>query len=154
MPHTYTKLLVHCVFSTKERRDLIPQQIQPDLWAYIGGIARTNGFVAIAVGGTDNHAHVLLGIPANMPVAKAVQLIKAGSSKWPREQKGLRLFAWQEAYGEFTIGASQIAKTVSYIRNQAVHHINRPFETEYRALLQAYDVAHEVRLSEHKREGV
>jgi REP-associated tyrosine transposase len=107
MAHTYTRLLVHCVFSTKERRGLIPQQVQPDLWAYMGGIARTNGFVAIAVGGTENHAHALLGIPASLTVAKAVQLIKAGSSKWLGEQKGLRLFGWQEAYGAFTIGASQ-----------------------------------------------
>jgi len=141
--HTYTKLLVHCVFSTKERRGLIPQAVQPDLWAYMGGIARTNGFVAVAVGGTENHVHLLMGIPANMPVAKAVQLIKAGSSKWLREQKGLGLFAWQEAYGAFTIGASQMAKTVSYIQNQAAHHSNRAFEEEYRALLSAYDVAHE-----------
>ncbi len=143
MAHTYTRLLVHCVFSTKERRGLIPQQVQPDLWAYIGGIARTNGFVAIAVGGTENHAHVLLGIPAGLPVAKAVQLIKAGSSKWLREQKGLRLFGWQEAYGAFTIGASQLAKTVSYIQNQLAHHKKRAFEDEYRALLRAYDVAYE-----------
>jgi len=78
MADTYTKLLVHCVFSTKERRALIPQQIQPDLWAYMGAIARRNGFVAIAVGGTENHAHALMGIPAHMPVAKAVQFIKAG----------------------------------------------------------------------------
>lgn len=143
MPHTYTKLLVHCVFSTKERRGLIPQQVQPDLWAYIGGIARANGFVAIAVGGTENHAHALLGIPAHMPVSKAVQLIKAGSSKWLREQKSLRLFSWQEAYGPFTIGASQLAKTISWIQNQPAHHKKRPFEEEYRALLRAYDVAHE-----------
>lgn len=143
MPHTYTRLLVHCVFSTKERRELIPQQVQPDLWAYIGGIARRNGFVAIAVGGTGNHAHILMGIPAHMPVAKAVQLIKAGSSKWLREQKGLRLFSWQEAYGAFTIGASQVGKTVSYIQNQPAHHKKRGFEDEYRALLRAYGVAHE-----------
>ena len=143
MPHTYTRLLVHCVFSTKERRELIPQAVQADLWAYMGGIARRNGFVAIAVGGTKNHAHILIGIPAHMPVAKAVQLIKAGSSKWLREQKALRLFSWQEAYGAFTIGASQVGKTVSYIQNQPAHHRKRAFEDEYRALLRAYDVAHE-----------
>jgi len=78
-----------------------------------------------------------------MPVAKAVQLIKAGSSKWLREQEGLRLFSWQEAYGAFTIGASQVAKTVSYIQNQPAHHKKRAFEDEYLALLRAYDVAHE-----------
>ncbi len=143
MPHTYTRLLVHWVFSTKERRELIPQPVQGDLWAYIGGIARSNGFVAIAVGGTENHAHILIGIPADMPVAKAVQLIKAGSSKWLREQKALRLFSWQEAYGAFTIGASQVGKTVSYIQNQPAHHKKRAFEDEYRALLRAYSVAHE-----------
>ena len=96
----------------------------------MGGIARTNGFVAIAVGGTENHAHVLLGIPASLPVAKAVQLIKAGSSKWLREQKGLRLFSWQEAYGAFTIGGSQVAKMISYIQNQPAHHKKRAFEEE------------------------
>jgi REP element-mobilizing transposase RayT len=143
MAHTYTRLLVHCVFSTKEHRALIPQEMQPGLWAYIGGIARKNGFLALAVGGTENHAHVLLGIPAGLPVAKAVPLIKAGSSKWLREQRGLELFGWQEAYGAFTIGASQIAKTVSYIQNQPAHHRKRPFEEEYRALLRAYDIAHE-----------
>jgi len=132
MAHTYTRLLVHCVFSTKERRGLIPQLVQPELWAYIGGIARANGFVAM-----------LLGIPASLTVAKAVQLIKAGSSKWLREQRGLRLFGWQEAYGAFTIGASQVAKTISYIQHQPAHHKKRAFEEEYRALLRAYDVAHE-----------
>ena len=141
--HTYTKLLVHCVFSTKERRGLIPQALQPDLWAYMGGIARRNGFVALAVGGTENHVHLLMGIPAHLPVVKAMQLIKAGSSKWLREQKGLRLFGWQEAYGAFTIGASQIAKTVLYIQNQLAHHRKRPFEDEYRALLRAYEIAPE-----------
>ncbi|MGC2323881.1 MAG: transposase [Terriglobales bacterium] len=143
MAHTYTKLLVHCVFSTKERRGLIPQTVQSDLWAYMGGIARTNGFVAVAVGGTENHAHLLMSIPAHLPVAKAMQLIKAGSSRWLREQKGLGLFAWQEAYGAFAIGASQIARTVAYIQNQPAHHRKRPFEEEYRALLRAYDIAHE-----------
>jgi putative transposase len=78
-----------------------------------------------------------------MPVAKAVQLIKAGSSKWLREQKGLSLFGWQAAYGAFTIGASQLSKTTSYTRNQPAHHNKQPLEEEYRALLRAYDVAHE-----------
>jgi putative transposase len=143
MPHTYTKLLVHCVFSTKERRQSIPRQLQPDLWAYIGGIARTNGFTAVAVGGTENHVHLLLALHADMPVAKAVQLIKAGSSKWIHEQKGQHLFSWQEAYGAFTIGASQVPRTVLYIQNQAEHHKQRAFEEEYRSLVRAYDVSYE-----------
>src|SRR5256885_1586582 len=121
MPHTYTNLLTHCIFSTKERRPLIPESLQSKLWAYVGGIARTNSLKAIAVGGTKDHLHVLLSLPATMPVAKAVQLIKAGSSKWLRES-GEKLFAWQEAYGAFTIGISQLNATVAYIRNQKEHH--------------------------------
>ncbi len=143
MPHTYTKLLFHCVFSTKERRQLIPAHLQADLWAYMGGIARTNGFTAVVVGGTGNHVHLLLALHADMPVAKAVQLIKAGSSKWLHEQKGLPLFSWQEAYGAFTIGASQISRTIFYIQNQAEHHRKRGFEQEYRAFLRAYGIAHD-----------
>ncbi len=109
----------------------------------MGGLGRRNGFVAIAVGGTKNHAHILMGIPAYMPVAKAVQLIKAGSSKWLREQKALRLFSWQEAYGAFMIGASQVGKIVSHIQNQPAHHNKQALEGKYRALLRAYNVAHE-----------
>lgn len=130
MPHTYTKLLVHCVFSTKNRTQLIPPDKQPDLWAYMGGIARKNGVKALAVGGTANHAHMLLSIPPTIPVAKAVQLIKAGSSKWLRENGGKR-FAWQEAYGAFSVGASQVPATIAYINTQAKHHSRRGFEEEF-----------------------
>jgi REP element-mobilizing transposase RayT len=75
MPHTYVSDLVHCVFSTKERRKLIRTETQSDLWAFIGGMARKNGFKALIVGGTEDHVHVLLSLPAVMPLAKAVQLL-------------------------------------------------------------------------------
>ena len=134
MAHTCTNLLVHVVFSTKERRELIPESIQPDLWAYIGGIARTNGFKALEVGGTRNHCHALLSIPSRCSVAKCVQLIKAGSSKWMRE-KHSRFFAWQECYGAFTVGVSQVPATVDYIRHQREHHRARDYRSEFLAFL-------------------
>jgi REP element-mobilizing transposase RayT len=140
MPHTYTKILVHCVFSTKNRTQLIPPDKQPDLWAYMGGIARKNGAKALAVGGTANHAHMLLSIPPTIPVAKAVQLIKAGSSKWIRDYGG-RLFAWQEAYGAFSVGASQVPATIAYINNQAKHHSRRGFEEEFVLFLKKNGIA-------------
>jgi REP element-mobilizing transposase RayT len=95
MAHTYISSLFHCVFSTKGRCGLIPPARQPDLFSYLGGIARNNGFKALAVGGTDNHVHVLLSIPATIPLAKAVQLLKGGSSKWMHDS-GANNFAWQE----------------------------------------------------------
>lgn len=85
MSHTYVSELFHCVFSTKDRRGLIPPAKQPDLWSYLGGIARKNGFKALAVGGTDNHIHLLLSLPAAMTLAKAMQLLKGGSSRFRSE---------------------------------------------------------------------
>lgn len=79
MAHTYVSSLFHCVFSTKERCGLIPAAKQPDVWSYLGGIARKNGFKLLAAGGTDNHVHLLVSLPATVPLAKAMQLLKGGS---------------------------------------------------------------------------
>ena len=76
MSHTYVSDLVHCVFSTKERRNSISAGTQSELWSFIGGIARKNGFKTLIVGGTGNHVHILLSLPATIPLAKAVQLVK------------------------------------------------------------------------------
>ncbi|MCI0402262.1 MAG: IS200/IS605 family transposase [Acidobacteria bacterium] len=143
MPHTYTSLLVHCVFSTKGRSQSISLDWRNDLWAYMGGIARTHRMKALAIGGTRDHVHMLLSIAATMPVAKAVQLIKAGSSKWVHERTGRKLFAWQEAYGAFTIGVSQVADTVRYINTQDAHHSKRPFEEEFRQFLRRHEIPFE-----------
>lgn len=140
MPHTYTNLLYHCAFSTKNRRSLIADPVQPELWAHMGGIARSNDFKALAVGGTDNHCHMLLVLPPTLPISKAVQLIKAGSSKWMREHPGREQFAWQEAYGAFTIGESQVPHTIEYIQTQREHHGRVSFEDEFRAFLQKNQV--------------
>ena len=121
--------------STKERRNLIPSTKQAKLWSYLGGIARKNGFKAVAIGGIENHVHVLLSIAGTMPLAKAVQLLKGGSSKWMNDAASER-FAWQEGYGAFTVGISQQAHTVAYINSQAEHHKKRTFEEEFLVFLQ------------------
>lgn len=105
MMHSYMSGLVHCVFSTKERRNAIAPQKLTKLWSYLGGIARNNGFKVIAIGGTENHVHLLLSLPATMPLAKATQLLKGGSSKW-MNNTGHANFAWQEGYGAFRVGIS------------------------------------------------
>ena len=140
--HTRTSLLFHCVFSTKNRLPLIPAVRQPRLWAYIGGIARANRMKALAVGGMPDHLHLLLSLPPNVPVSTAVQLVKAGSSKWMHEQQGTR-FEWQVGYGAFTIGVSQIPGTVDYIRNQAKHHAKRSFAQEWKMFLKKHGLVEE-----------
>ena len=142
MSHTYTAELFHCVFSTKERRNLISEDFQPRLWSFLGGIARKNGFKTIAVGGTANHVHVLLSLPATIPLAKAVQLLKGGSSKWINEIEGGR-FGWQEGYGAFTVGISQQADTIRYINSQREHHQKRSFEEEFVAFLKKHGIAYD-----------
>jgi putative transposase len=144
MSHTYISNLVHCVFSTKNRRDLIRPEIQSDLWAFLGGIARKNEFKAVIAGGTENHVHILLSLSAQMLLAKAMQLIKGASSRWMNE-KHANGFAWQEGYGAFTVGISQKANTIAYIRSQPEHHRKRSFEEEFIAFLKKHDVEYDPR---------
>jgi putative transposase len=82
MAHSYISAFYHCVFSTKERRKTITEELQDRLWPYTGGIARENQMRALAVGGIEDHIHLLLSIPSVLSIAKAMQLIKGGSSKW------------------------------------------------------------------------
>jgi REP element-mobilizing transposase RayT len=137
---------MHVVFSTKERCHTITSALRKRLWAYIGGIARENGMNALAVGGTDNHVHVLLVLPSTMPLAKAVQLIKGGSSKWIHDQFPPHAsFAWQEGYGAFSIGMSGVNDTVAYIEAQEEHHRAKTFEEELLAFLRRHNIAYDER---------
>lgn len=140
MSHTYYSILVHCVFSTKERRILVPANLQDRLWPYIAGIARLNKFKALAVGGMPDHAHVLLSLPTAMSVAKAVQLVKGGSSKWINDHLPNRSFNWQDGYGAFTIGVSQLEVTVHYIDNQEKHHKRMTFDEELSRMLRRHGI--------------
>jgi putative transposase len=139
MGHTYISAFFHCVFSTQGRRGLIPPAKQSDLWAYLGGIARKNGFKTIAIGGTDNHVHLLLSLPATMTLAKAVQLLKGGSSKWMNDS-GAGEFTWQEGYGAFSVGIAQQATTIAYINSQRKHHHKWGFEEEFLAFLKKHRI--------------
>ncbi|HEX8129739.1 MAG TPA: IS200/IS605 family transposase [Pyrinomonadaceae bacterium] len=117
MPHSYLSNLMHCVFSTKERRKFITPEVQQRLWPFIGGTAKKNDMKALAIGGVADHIHVLLSLPAPMPVAKAMQLIKGGSSKFVHETfSDQRSFAWQEGYGAFSVSISHVEETVAYIQ--------------------------------------
>ena len=142
MPHSYVSNLMHCTFSTKDRRRVINPEWEERVWAFMGGIARKNGFKALAVGGVEDHVHLLLSIPGTMPVAKAVQLVKAGSSKMIRATFA-KDFEWQEGYGAFSIGVSQEKATAAYIKNQRAHHKRVDFREEFRTFLVKHGIAPE-----------
>jgi len=138
MSHRYESILIHCVFSTKDRQPSIPANLQKKLWPYIGGIARTNKFRALAVGGMIDHVHALISIPATLSVSKAMQLIKGGSSKWINDHLRARSFAWQDSYGAFSIGVSQIDDTVRYINMQEEHQAKFSFADEFKRFLERH----------------
>jgi putative transposase len=146
MAHTYTSRLLHCVFSTKERRRIIAPELQERLWPYLGGIARENGMKALSVGGVEDHVHLLLSLPATMAISKAMQLIKGGSSKWIHDTfQEQRLFSWQEGYGAFSLGVGDVERTVAYIEAQAEHHQRRDFQAEFLSFLQRHNIEYDER---------
>jgi REP element-mobilizing transposase RayT len=137
---------MHCTFSTKDRYPIIDPELEIRLWPYIGGIARENHMKALAIGGTHDHIHALLSLPATMSFAKAVQLIKGGSSKWVHDTFAkYRKFAWQDGYGAFSVSPSQLTRTIAYINNQKEHHRKRSFEEEFIQLLDKHGIAYEKR---------
>jgi len=142
MPHTFICNLQHVVFGTKERRPWIAGDLQEPMQAYIGGIARQNGFKCIAVGVVADHAHLLLSLNGTMGISKAVQLVKAGSSKWFRETHERR-FNWQEGFASFSVSKSNEPAVSAYVRNQEQHHRKRDFRAELTELLRRHRVEFE-----------
>ena len=140
MPHTYANNIVHCVFSTKDRRPLIPAERTAELYAYLGGIARGEGFLLIAAGGTENHIHLLFTLPPACTLANAVQKLKGSSSRWMGHG-----FSWQEGYGAFSVSSSQVPVVEKYIRSQEEHHRKRSFEEEFVALLRNCGIEYDER---------
>jgi REP element-mobilizing transposase RayT len=142
--HSFTNCLVHCVWSTKNREPFLNPDLRQRLWPYLGGIAKKNKIKALAIGGANDHVHILLSLPSTLSVAKAVQLLKGNSSKWIHETfPALRTFEWQEGYGAFSVGVSRIDAMVNYIRNQAEHHRTRSFREEFVTMLRKHGLDYE-----------
>lgn len=142
MPQSLAKIIVHIVFSTKDRMDLISPEMEAELFNYISGIVTGNGGRLIIGNGTANHIHLLVSI-GRMDIGELIGHIKRDSSLWvkrrfPRNTK----FYWQRGYGAFSIGQSQIPSVTGYIRDQKVHHLKKamPYEEEFRDLCRKYEV--------------
>jgi putative transposase len=138
MAHTFTKNHLHVVFSTKQRKKLIPKDIQERLWQYLTGICRNIGVIPVAIGGMDDHTHMLFHLPPSRSLGDAMRLLKTNSSKWMNDHR--KGFAWQEGYGAFAVSASNLSRVVSYIHNQEKHHRKMSFEEEYLELLRKHGV--------------
>lgn len=139
MSHTYAQNVVHVVFSTKDRRKSLDSEFRPRLWTYLAGICKKLDIFLYAVGGIDDHLHLLIQIPPVLTLAKAVATIKANSSRWAGEEG--HKFAWQQGYAAFSVSASVIPDVIRYIRNQEEHHKKMDFDTEFVALLKKHGIA-------------
>src|SRR6185503_11390155 len=143
---SYVSSHYHCVFSTKDRRPLISNELRERLWPFLGGIARQNQMKAIEVGGMPDHVHLLLSLPSTLSIAKALQLIKGGSSKWVHDTfPEHRHFGWQVKYGAFGVSVSQLDKINQYIKGQPEHHRRMTFQEEFLALLKKHRVEYDER---------
>jgi putative transposase len=143
MSPTYAHTLVHCVFSTKDCLNLIRNP--EELWRYAVGLAYAKSIHVVAAGGTSNHLHLLIPLPQTMTLAKAMQELKANTSRWLREAS--TKFQWQEGYGAFNISQSQRETVTEYIANQAEHHRTRTFEDEFQAMLQKSGIRYDPRFA-------
>src|SRR5437016_13760989 len=113
MAHKYPNILIHCVFSTTQRRDLVPEEILPRLWKYFAGIGRNHGIPVLPAGGIANHAHLHVALPVDVTVAKAIQVMKANSSRGLHEH-GLE-FPGREVYGPFSVSRSNVLAAKDYM---------------------------------------
>jgi REP element-mobilizing transposase RayT len=129
MAHILALNLLHCVFSTKHRENLIRDPEK--LWDYLRGIGRNLGMNILCVGGTRNHVHLLIAVPPTRMVANVIRDLKANSSRHLNEAAP---FAWQDGYAAISVSPSMVQKVSAYIGNQEEHHHKVKFEDEYRTL--------------------
>jgi REP element-mobilizing transposase RayT len=143
MAQTHLSLYVHLVFHTKGNRESINEEWRERLFAFLGGCIKTAGCIPLAIGGTHDHVHILLGFRATHTLAEIVKDIKVASSKWVHTEIGHRMFGWQGGYGAFTVGVSQIESVKRYIANQMEHHQVRSAKDEYVEMLEAAGVEYD-----------
>jgi REP element-mobilizing transposase RayT len=144
VPSTYTNLLYHLVVSTKDRTPLITNELQEELYRYIGGIIRAEGGVQLEIGGIADHVHILAKIKPSIAVSDLLGKIKANSSKWANDHKmKMRKFGWQEGYAAFTVSESPVPAVRAYILTQAEHHREQTFQEEFVALLERHGIEYD-----------
>ena len=142
MPQSLAKILVHTVFSTKERRPFLRDKaLREELHRYLGGVLSNLDCQPIIAGGADDHVHLLCALSRTCEAAEMVKEVKRGSSLWLKT-KGANYhdFAWQQGYGIFSIGFSQVPSVRDYIAGQEEHHLKVSFQDEFRQLLRRYEI--------------
>jgi len=146
MPQSLSSLLVHLVFSTKDRRPWITPEIEQELFPYMATLMKACDSPALIINGTADHVHLLFSLARTWKLCDVVEEVKKRSSKWIKTKgDAFRLFQWQGGYGAFSIGQSMVPTTRRYIANQKEHHRMRSFQEEFQAFLVKYQIEYDER---------
>jgi putative transposase len=146
MPQSLSHILLHVVFSTKDRFPHLTPAIRPTLHAYLAATARSINCECYRVGGVADHIHLAIKLPRTLTTSKLVETLKSSSSRWLKDQSpDLSTFAWQSGYGAFSISDSHLSALTQYIENQEAHHRTTSFQEEYLALLTKLKIPHDER---------
>ncbi len=136
MPQSLANVLVHLVFSTKDRHPYLSDDIREESNSYVSGILNNLHCPLLQIGGVEDHVHILFQLSRTLSLAQVVQDVKTGSSKWMKSKGNVyRDFAWQSGYGAFSVSSCDAEHTIRYIQNQKEHHGKVSFQDELRALL-------------------
>lgn len=144
MAHTFTNLLTHIIFSTKDRAPIIEVELKPELHAYLGGMVREIKGKAYSINGTIDHVHLLVSLPPTLALSEAMKVIKANSSRWVSGKwSGRKNFGWQTGYGAFSVSRSNVATVIRYIDNQEEHHRKMTFKEEFLEFLSKHGIEYD-----------
>jgi putative transposase len=141
MANTYTQLHIQAIFAVQNRECKIGSTWKNELYKYISGIIRKNDHKVLAINGMPDHIHILFGMRPVQSLSDLMQDIKGGSSKWINDKKFIKgRFSWQEGYGAFTYGKSQLRQVIEYIERQEEHHKKKEFLDEYKGFLEKFEI--------------
>lgn len=141
MPRSYTNLIYHIIFSTKDRRPLIAPDKEERLHEYIGGIIRGLSGILLIINGVEDHVHILTKLRPDRSVSDVLRDLKSNASGWMHDVfPDAKDFSWQNGYGAFSVGPSEIGRIKRYIANQKIHHGAQSFEDEFVELLQVHEI--------------
>lgn len=144
MPHTYTDVLIHFIFSTKDRAPLIATEIREKVIGYLGGIVRELKGSPMSINAVADHVHMLIRMPSDVSPAEMMRVVKTNSSRWVHEQWAQQAsFAWQTGYGAFSVSESNVDQVKEYIARQEEHHKSITFQEEFIAFLKRHNVQYD-----------
>lgn len=144
MANTYNQIYIHLVFAVKYRDAVIDKSWRQELYQYIIGVIANRGHKVYAIGGMSDHIHILVSLSPKQAISELVLEVKRASSLWIKEKQLVRCqFAWQEGFGAFSYGKSQVDNVVKYIQNQESHHAKHTFRDEYVSFLKLFGIEYD-----------